>query len=998
MSDYIKKYYKYKTKYKNLKYKKNKKIGGNNDLTLENFFNFKSLGSLGDDIGQFNYPTCTAIFPNGDIAVSDSYNKRVQIFNSSGIFLNKIDSNDVENIDFYPYSIAISPNGNIVIINLGNLYLPENMSILIFNPELKLIKKIINYDNGSKKFGDAPSKLIVSPNQDIIVCDSSRSKIIIFDSFGEFKNEFGSVGNKNGELKNPEGLAILYDGNIAVSDTGNKRIQIFNLKGELIDKIEDGVSAFSEIKVFPNGNIALLNDDVYDSNITIIDKHGKFMTKHILTQSKYHISVLTNNKILLTDSINNHIRIIDVFDYKCSDELYLKVDGKNYNPQNIVILPNKYILVTNLLYNSIQMFDLSGKYIKQFGLWGHGVGQYMSPKKMTVTKDENILLIDKFMKKLLIYDLEGNFKNIFDPIDKNIKLVDPWDVKVSYDGNIIVSDKHYSNIQIFDQFGNFITKFGSNGTDKGQFRGNISLACSPVPNGNIIVCDTENNRVQIFSSSGEYIRNLNGQFDRPESLDVLPNGNIVVCDTNNHKIQIFNSFGDFLYSFGHKGNSFDEFMYPEDIKTSPDGKIFVADTSNGRIKILTDNLTIDKNTKTIEKFDPNDVVKQIKEKIMEKNKLIDSYSNNFKISINLDNDIIRQICETPGIIENNKIIEFTIVGEEIGLDRGGITRKILSNISNSDFFINEDGYVTFNKKYSIYDFKVLGYFWSYVIKINEALPVILHPFILLFLTSEWDEYLSIFDNFSSVKCFLDQFDKKIIISYLKTHLDVFENYPELFVETYINEDFLTDDMDKENQLRQSVKSTEGKINIVLRKMKYDYATSIKDKLNGFKSSLYKSFGIDISNIGINLISRILSGDSEITWDKIYPFFTIDNTSTNKYDLATENNKKIIFDVIKSEIDKYPDYPKKLFEALTGGRVMSQGQNYKLSLKLILNSSNTLTDFHTCFGWVGINLPIDFKDYETNEKENLIKLAIGYDALVNEINSKINQIGGNIVFD
>jgi len=61
---------------------------------------------------------------------------------------------------------------------------------------------------------------------------------------------------------------------------------------------------------------------------------------------------------------------------------------------------------------------------------------------------------------------------------------------------------------------------------------------------------------------------------------------------------------------------------------------------------------------------------------------------------------------------------------------------------------------------------------------------------------------------------------------------------------------------------------------------------------------------------MDLMSRILSGDPDITWNKILPFFSINNTRTNNYDLATEENKKLIMDIIKSEIKSHPDYDNK----------------------------------------------------------------------------------------
>ena len=65
-------------------------------------------------------------------------------------------------------------------------------------------------------------------------------------------------------------------------------------------------------------------------------------------------------------------------------------------------------------------------------------------------------------------------------------------------------DNLNGRIQKFDSNGKFITKWGSNGTDNGQFRvpGEISIDPS---NRVVYVVDTENDRIQKFDSNGKFI-------------------------------------------------------------------------------------------------------------------------------------------------------------------------------------------------------------------------------------------------------------------------------------------------------------------------------------------------------------------------------------------------------------------------------------------------------------------------------------------------------------
>lgn len=60
-----------------------------------------------------------------------------------------------------------------------------------------------------------------------------------------------------------------------------------------------------------------------------------------------------------------------------------------------------------------------------------------------------------------------------------------------------------------------------------------------------MVCDSGNHRIQVLKLNGEFVAKFGtrgselGEFDEPGSIAVLSDGRIVVSDANNHRIQIF---------------------------------------------------------------------------------------------------------------------------------------------------------------------------------------------------------------------------------------------------------------------------------------------------------------------------------------------------------------------------------------------------------------------------------------------------------------------------
>ena len=69
-------------------------------------------------------------------------------------------------------------------------------------------------------------------------------RIQIFSGEGEYISSFGGKGSLDSQLSNPCGLSVDSDGNVIVSDPGNKLIKIFSPDGKFLMKI-GGLGAFS---------------------------------------------------------------------------------------------------------------------------------------------------------------------------------------------------------------------------------------------------------------------------------------------------------------------------------------------------------------------------------------------------------------------------------------------------------------------------------------------------------------------------------------------------------------------------------------------------------------------------------------------------------------------------------------------------------------------------------------------------------------------------------
>ncbi len=73
---------------------------------------------------------------------------------------------------------------------------------------------------------DAPSR--------VYVADTGNNRVQVFDPDGEFRGQWGSAGQGQGQFDSPRGIAVDNTGRVYVADTGNDRIQVFDSDGNFV--------------------------------------------------------------------------------------------------------------------------------------------------------------------------------------------------------------------------------------------------------------------------------------------------------------------------------------------------------------------------------------------------------------------------------------------------------------------------------------------------------------------------------------------------------------------------------------------------------------------------------------------------------------------------------------------------------------------------------------------------------------------------------------------
>ena len=225
----------------------------------------KKIGSRGNGNGQFEYPCDVAFDNNNELYVTDSHNHRVQKFDTRGNYLLQFGSKG-ESKGKLKYPIGITIHSDKVYIadrhnnrisvfrkngkfsgTIGQQHLSQHFDISVDMDTYTLYSELVVVDwrhhciytftldgQCTNTFTTraaqlkAPCSVTTYSDGLILITDTYNHTVLIFDETGKFMYYFGSKGSDDGEFNHPHGIAIAPNGSIYISDTCNKRVQIFS--------------------------------------------------------------------------------------------------------------------------------------------------------------------------------------------------------------------------------------------------------------------------------------------------------------------------------------------------------------------------------------------------------------------------------------------------------------------------------------------------------------------------------------------------------------------------------------------------------------------------------------------------------------------------------------------------------------------------------------------------------------------------------------------------
>lgn len=281
-----------------------------------------------EQVIRLNRPMGIASDGAGKIYISDPSDLRIVVFDFNVNKVHVFGEKDVEGVLKEPMGIAVDSARNVYVVD------STGKQVLVFDKDENLLKRIKLQEDTKRPVGIA----IDDRRKRFVVADIALHTLEIYDFDGKHIKTIGKLGSEPGEFFAPSWLTVLPDGNIAVSEFRNCRIQVIDPEGKPVRFFGKRGDRPGEMQM-PKGIASDSEGHIYSvdgkaNSINVFSEEGEYLMTigGPFTSSKK----IAPGGFLLPQGIaidkNDTIFVVDQFNFRFQKLQYMNEKYKKEHP------------------------------------------------------------------------------------------------------------------------------------------------------------------------------------------------------------------------------------------------------------------------------------------------------------------------------------------------------------------------------------------------------------------------------------------------------------------------------------------------------------------------------------------------------------------------------------------------------------------------------------------------------------------------------------------
>jgi tripartite motif-containing protein 71 len=221
----------------------------------------REFGGFGWGDGEFDSPSDLAVYPGFYVYVLDEGNRRVELFDADGDFVEVVVAEDEAGS---PVSIAVGQAGEILLVDA------DSQAVLARSQFDEVLAPIGRFGSGAGGLA-RPRGVAWGPGRRIAVADAGRNAVVVFDEFGSALYSLSSP-----DTLDPGDLVFDPSGSLIVSDLRHGGVLAFPPDGGPPSASFDGAGSLSPTALALDQDGRLLVLDGERGRILLVEMaHGK---------------------------------------------------------------------------------------------------------------------------------------------------------------------------------------------------------------------------------------------------------------------------------------------------------------------------------------------------------------------------------------------------------------------------------------------------------------------------------------------------------------------------------------------------------------------------------------------------------------------------------------------------------------------------------------------------------------------------------------------------